>query len=210
MAALLAAVLVSTTAAAPRAARADAPPNDGLYGRWDEDLVLSLGAGPGLTLGREGDPARAALAGSASARFYGAAGPLVAGAWAPSAPPHVFVGAEVRPLFPGLFLLDMSTGNAFFDLFVQSLALELGAAFLVDGERSVGLGVGVAMEVPLVRPDVFAQGLFLRLGMRRIAASSRFQTVEGEGKSHYVLSATLVLSLGVETGMENVETPRYR
>ncbi len=202
-------LLFAALFALPAPAQADRPPNDGLYGRWDEDLVISLGAGAAAPF-EDGDAARGAVAGSASFRFYGAAGPLVAGAWGPSAPYHVFVGAELRPLFPGLFLLDLWTGNAFVDLLVQSLAIELGAAFLVDGEGSAGLGVGLAFEVPLVRPDVFAQGLWLRLGARRIAASSRLESVQGEGSSQYVLQATLVLSLGAETGMENAEPPRYR
>lgn len=204
--ALLSLAMLSATATA----HADAPRGDGLYGRWDEDLVLSFGAGSGVAVGENVDPARAQLVGSASMRFYGAAGPLVAGAWAPSAPQHVFVGVEVRPLFPGVFLLDMSTGRAFVDLFLQSLALELGAAFLVDGERSVGLAFGVAVEVPLVRPDVFGQGFWLRLGMRRIAASSRFQSVEREAESHYVLQASLVISAGIDSGMQNAEPPRFR
>lgn len=203
-------LLLTALLALPAPASADRPPNDGLYGRWDEDLVLSLGAGGALTLGPGSEPPRGALVGSAGLRFYNAAGPLVAGAWAPSAPAHVFVGAELRPLFPGLFLLDMSTNVAFVDLLVQSLALELGAVFLADGEGSAGLGVGLSFEVPLVRPDIFAQGLWLRLGARRIVAPSTFQTVEGAGASHFAFSAALVLALGIESGMESSEPPRYR
>ncbi len=192
---------------APRSASADES-EDGLYGRWDQDLVLALGAGGGATIA-PGDADPVAV-GDVRLRFLGAAGPVVSGAWAPDATPHLFVGAELRPLFPALFLLDYSTNKPFVDLLLQSISVELGAAFLLDGQRSTGFGVGLALEIPLVYPTVFAQGLWLRLGARRVIAPSEWASINGPGRSHWVAMATLVVALGIDAGLEDLEPARYR
>jgi hypothetical protein len=194
-------------AGSPGKASADES-RDGLYGRWDRDLVLALGAGGGATVA--GGDAAPIVAGEARLRFLGAAGPVVSGAWARGAQSHLFVGVELRPLFPALFLLDLSTNRPFVDLLLQSISVELGPAFLLDGHGSTGLGVGLALEVPLIYPTVFAQGLWLRLDARRVLASAEWASINGPTRSHWALMATLVVALGIDAGLVDLEPPRYR
>jgi hypothetical protein len=191
----------------PAAASADES-EDGLYGRWDEDLVLAIGAGGGATFAS--GAADAVAVGDVRLRFLGAAGPVVSAAWAPDAQQHLFVGAELRPLFPALFLLDLSTNRQFVDLLLQSISVELGAAFLLDGHGSTGFGVGLAIDVPLVYPTLFAHGLWLRLGARRVIASSSWESINGPGLSHWVAMATLVVAVGIDAGLVDLEPERYR
>lgn len=91
----------------------------------------------------------------------------------------VATGLEVRPLFLGRFLRGMGTGSAFFDLALDSIGLELGAAFVEPRGRTLGarpqLQAGLGFELPLFAK---AQGLWLgahggaRFGERAFDASS--------------------------------------
>src|SRR5690606_25198391 len=190
------ALAVVLLAASPLSARAE---GDGLYGRWDEDLVVSLGGGGGVSLGGDGAvPVGAAMT---SVRYLGAAGPLVAATLGPDGRRPLVAGAELRPLLPGLFLMNLSTTLPFVDLLLQSIAIELGAAFLLDGAQSVGFGFGLGIEVPLVYPDVFAQGVTLRLGGRRVFASADDQGVDASPTGRWSVLAQLVFSFGVGSGI---------
>lgn len=178
--------LGASAAAGAGAARADGP-GDGLYGRFDGDLALTVGAGGGVR-GRDG-AARGTLVGELRLRIADGAGPFVSGEWSPEGPSQLVVGIELRPLFPSLFLLDRSTGYELLDLVLQSLGLELGAA-LTPLNRGVGVGfvVGGGIEIPFVLPSMWGDGVWLRLGARYLRATPRDQggpEVAGSGYSVY-------------------------
>lgn len=178
------------------ASPASADRGDGAYQRVDRGMTFSLVAGATATSG--GDTWRGGLAAELRARVLDAAGPVVALRWGPEASEYVFFGIELRPLFPALFLLDLSTGNEWFDLFVQSFGVELGAVWWPRDGAGVGLGVGLAIDVPLVLPQRGTfRGLALRLSARRVDGTSTFQSAPEVDRSEWTLIAALSLSLGV-------------
>lgn len=175
-------------------AHAEDGPGDGAYHRLDRPLKFSLSAGPAWQT--NGEASSFGLSVDARARVFNAAGPVVALEWSPERA-YAFVGVEVRPLFPALFLLDLSSGHQWLDLFIQSVGVELGAVFSLDPSRGVGLGAGVSLTVPLVLPSagVFG-GVGLRLAARRVDGTATFQSGPEIDTSEWTLSATLEVVLG--------------
>ena len=172
-------------------------------------MVLSLGGGGAIALGSQ--ESAGALVVEARARIIDTAGPLLSYRWSPRFGGHLFLGAEIRPLWPALFLLDLSTHNEWFDLFLQSIGLEIGAVFLplgqpqkTDLERHVAFGVGVAASLPLLLPTRTSgslRGVFLRLSARHINSSSRFRKLPiRDSTREWMVFATLEISFGINVG----------
>lgn len=185
---------------------------DGLYARWDHGLTLSLGAGAGATwLPGDTDAPRLSIAGEARLLFIDAAGPVVAGRWGRDSGQYVFVGVDVRPLFPALFFLFKSTWREFWDLFLQSLSVELGAAFMLDGHRSVGFAYGFGLGMPIVRPKKALRTVWLRVGGRHVNARPAFvNTPDGVNRSDWTLYGLLSFDFGLAKHLGSWEPPRYR
>jgi hypothetical protein len=183
---------------------------DGLYGRWDRGLTLALGAGGGATwLDRKADPN---VIGEARFLIADAAGLALSGRWGPDSGQHLFLGVDLRPLFPALFFLYKQTWNEFADLLLQSIFFEIGPAFLLDGQRSVGLGVGFGFALPLYRPLRKAmRGLWLRIASRYVNTEPSYRNVQpGADRTQWTLYATLVVRLGFKSKLSRWEPPRYR
>ena len=182
---------------------------DGLYGRWDRPLQLSVGAGPAISWIE--DETHVGLAADLRLMVANMAGVVVASRWAPDAGQYLVVGIGLRPLFPMLFLLDLSIGNEFADLFIQSLYLEVGPAFLLDGNRSVGLAVGFGLSAPLYRPLQGLQGIWLRLGVRHVNVDPSFRDTPNDvDRTEWTLFASLELRFGIKANVRRWEAPRYR
>lgn len=183
-----------------------ASPADGLYGRFDGDLVLSVGVsgGPVFDRGFRGGLVELDL----RARYLDAAGLVVAPAWFhdPAFPlreaiddgaGRLFVGLEVRPFFPARFLLDLWTGSRWTDLLIDSIGVELGVVVGPFGAPGTSDGVafawGAGVELPLLTSDQLAHGLRLRLAVRRVTSRSGDQAgPEGERHSDWTLLTGLV------------------
>jgi len=190
-------------------ARADRS-GDGLYGRWDRGLTLALGAGPGATWIASRN-AEVSLVGEARLLVADVAGLALAGRWGPSAEQHLFVGVDLRPLFPALFFLYKQTWNEIVDLMLQSVFLELGGAFLLDGNQSAGLGVGFGFGVPIYRPLTTLRGLWLRIGARYVNAKpSNRNTPPEVDRSEWTLYLTFVVRLGFKANIAGWEPSRVR
>jgi hypothetical protein len=124
--------------------------HDGVYGRFDGDLFLALGAGAEL-----GQGARAG--GLARALFFHTAGLYFGYARALSGEPALervlLAGAEIRPLFLPRFALDLEGSGPFLDLTLDSLSLGAGVCFASERadhnsalELSLGFGVPLAAK----------------------------------------------------------------
>lgn len=177
---------------APRAARAQEP--DGVYGRLRADAVLSLEAGGGVALLRDG--ARPALAVTARARALDMAGFFLGyeRAFGATRRDAAALGVELRPLMLGRIFTDNERGPRWLDLTVDSLGLEMGAALLQPGEAwRAGAGVafvlGTGVDLPLAwsRGD----GLLLRVGVRWTHA--RAWDAQGPGDDADTVAFTLNL-----------------
>ncbi|MGD8317084.1 MAG: hypothetical protein PVH21_07890 [Myxococcales bacterium] len=199
-------VVVFCSAAAPASAQRR---GDGLYGRWDRAWTLELGAGGGATwLEHEPDPN---VIGEARFLIADVAGIALAGRWGPHSGQHLFLGVDLRPLFPALFFLYKQTWNEFTDLVLQSVFFEIGPAFLLDGEQSTGLGVGFGLSLPLYRPLTTVEGLWLRIASRYVNADPSHRNTEPTSvRTQWTLYATFVVRLGFKSNLSKWEPPRYR
>lgn len=200
-------MVVALLLGAAATARADG--GDGLYGRFDGDLVLSAGLGGGVTLGDEGGATGLV---DLRARFLDTGGLVLAPQLGPGGALRVVAGVEVRPLFPALFLLGAWTGSAFWDLLIDSVGFELGVAVdrVADDERGVGLMLGFGLDVPLLLPDGDAEGLFLRLAARHVRAGEWDLNGPAGGASDWMLHAVLTFRGLTSLGLATREPPRFR
>lgn len=187
---------------------------DGVYRRFDHDLMLTFGVGGGIVLADEDEPA---LVLDLRARVIDAGGLVLSYRHAPESKNQIFVGFELKPLWPALFLTSNSTGREWLDLFLQSIGVELGVAMMPigddDAKTGYGLGIGVSLEVPLSLPSK-TSGAFhraaLRLAARRVDATrSYLGTDDGRDRSEWSLLATLQIVVGVGANT-HAEPPRYR
>ncbi len=213
---LFIATMAATALLAPSLAAASE--GDGFYGRWDHDFTLSAGLGGGVAF--LGNDETAAVTGDLRLRIADAAGPVIAGRWAPNARDYLFFGVEIRPLFPMLPLIGLATGDEFWDLTLQSLSVDIGAAVLpLAGDTGVGLGVGIALSVPVVLPAWagrtrglrWGQGIWIRWAARFVDASSSYQAAPSGGDGdEWMISASLILKMGLGSGTSSWEPARYR
>jgi hypothetical protein len=199
-------VLILTTFSASASAQRG---GDGLYGRWDRGLTLALGAGGGATwLDGKADPN---VVGEARFLIADTAGVVLSGRWGPDSGQHLFLGVDLRPLFPALFFLYKQTWNEFADLLLQSIFFEIGPTFLLDGDRSVGLGVGFGFALPLYRPLTTVRGLWLRIATRYVNADPSYRNTQPiEDRTQWTLYGTFVVRLGFRSKLGSWEPPRYR
>ena len=159
-------VVVAVLTLAGGTARADDAAFDPAYGRVDGDIDLVLGVGGAVA--PRGPRAEAEV----RVRYLETAGLFatyeggVLGST--SEPQRVFTGGlELRPMFLLRWLKGHETGNARFDLAVDSVGLELGA--LVEEPEGAGRAwrggfeVGLGVEVPILEgatgPWVGVRGL---------------------------------------------------
>jgi hypothetical protein len=145
------AVAAAALAVTPRAARA--ADTDTSYGRVQGDLGIVVGAGATVA---DGGPR---AEGEMRLRYLETAGVFATYEDGPALrsgaePRRVFAtGLEVRPLFLFRWLKGHETSREFFDLLVDSMGIELGAAFVQPSGTSFqsrpALQAGLMVEVPL-------------------------------------------------------------
>lgn len=171
---------------------AEADPGDGLYGRLDGDVDLSLAAGGAVA---HDGPVAVALV---RALFLGTAGAYATYTDALDAPRDVrrslSLGAEVRPLLLPRFGTDRERGPALLDLTIDSIAFGLGAYSFATRDagfsRTPGLELTTGFDVPL---GVDATGLWLGV---RGAARWRPSDFAGEAPGAGERGGLLLLTLG--------------
>jgi len=144
---------VATVALALSAHVARADETDGAYGRLDGDLLLQGSAGVALALGGPhiAVDVRALYLSTAGiyARYTDACGQRNA-----AFERDVATGVEVRPLFLGRWAQDKEKGPPRFDLLLDSLSFQFGAAWQQkQGLAFVALPafeIGIGFEFPLL------------------------------------------------------------
>ena len=208
---LRAALLCLAVVCAPNRADADGR-GDGLYARWDRGVTLSVGAGAGATwIESDDDSPKLSVVGAARLLFIDAAGPVIAGRWAPDDGQYLFLGVDIRPLFPALFFLYKASWREFWDLLLQSVSVELGAAFMMDGERSAGFSYGFSLGLPLSLPKKALRVMWLKIGARRVNLDPNFRnTSDAINLSEWTLYGLLAFDFGVVKHLGSWEPPRYR
>lgn len=126
---------------------------DTSHGRIDGDVSasLALGAAFGPRAPRAAFDLRLRYLWTAGVFATYEDGPLIG---ATSEPRRAFAGGiELRPLFLAKWLQGKETGNAYVDLTIDSLGLELGAVFLQPMGTSFGskpgLQAGLGVQIPI-------------------------------------------------------------
>jgi hypothetical protein len=143
---------LGATLVAPRAAYAKGTVGDASHGRFDGDVAIAGAAG--MTVGPRGPRAGADV----RLRYLSTAGLFASYEDGPltgsKAEPRraLAVGLELRPLFLARWATGREIGMPRLDLFIDSLALELGAVFAQPegaafGGRA-GLQAGLGLELP--------------------------------------------------------------
>lgn len=189
-------------------ARAQYEPS--IYGRLDNDLVLTGAVGGGVALN---DRVHPDPTGSASielrARLVDMAGLMLAAEWRPEGDSRIILAADVRPLFLARWILGGSLHRAYLDLLLDSIGIDVGAAFgPLDPDFGVAFVIGFGLDVPLyIGPH--ADGLFLRLGARHVTAGVTDQSAPRGGTSDWLIYAALGGRFSVASGIVSWEPERY-
>jgi hypothetical protein len=189
-------------------ATAGAQDGDGSYGRLEQDMMFSLGAGGGAVLDGASD---GALLFELRARYLDMVGVVVAPEWRIDVSGRLILAVELRPLWPIRFFLNGFSGNEWLDLFIESISVEVGAALLPLGDGiGAGLALGLGLDVPILVPSIFADGLMLHLGARHVRAGAADQAGPATGAiSDWLFYAALTVKFGADLGLVGRELSRY-
>lgn len=184
--------------------RARAQGGDGLYGRWNQDLTVSVGVSAAFT-----DRGEGAVLAPVHLRYLDFVGLTLTPTWAWDADLTLWTGFEIRPLFPSLFLSDASLRTAFWDRLVQSLAFQMGPEFGTNRHHrlTTAWSLGTSVDVPIVFPSGGIAGLALTLAARHTLRSSNHiggGPVRG-GDSRWLFSAGLTWRFGIPLGLVSRE-----
>ena len=189
------------------AAQADAPrEGDGVYGRLDDDVVLSAALGTGAAFFGDG-----AWVGTLElrARYLDSAGVFVAPEVRLYADPRILLGVDFRPLFFARLFRGLSATDEWSDLVLDSIGLDLGVVLVPIGDHTgAGLVLAAGIDFPLAVER--GTGLFLRLGTRWAHAL----LADRNGPPESVSDLSVFLALGwrfaVDAGIATDEPPRWR
>jgi hypothetical protein len=126
---------------------------DGVYGRFDGDLDLSIAAGAAVLWGGSGGAAVARALFLDTAGIYAAYNDAFGNA--SSGPPRSFaLGIGMRPLFLPRWGLDLDRGPAILDLTLDAITIDLGVLWSSDAQGRFtdrpGLELAIGTEVPLI------------------------------------------------------------
>jgi hypothetical protein len=144
---------IGMVAASPARAEEARTMTDGVYGRFDGDLDLSIAGGGSVIRGGSGGAAvvRALFLGTAGmyAAYNDALGSATKG------PVRSFaLGVGIRPLFLPRWGSDLERGPAIVDLTLDAFTLDLGVLWPSDSEghftHSPGIELALGTEVPLL------------------------------------------------------------
>lgn len=182
---------------------------DGAYGRLSSDLTLEAALGGGATFDALGTSGAATL--ELRARYLDMAGVMVGAEWRPEGASRVLVMADVRPIFLGRFLLGASLFDRYWDLFFDSIGIDLGVAVApLDDSVGAALAIGFGFDIPLVFFGEGIDGIALRLYGRHVASLPSDRLGPNGGMNDWIAGAALVFRASVTTGLPAWEPPRYR
>jgi hypothetical protein len=125
--------------------------DDGAFGRLDGDLELDIGAGPAFASGGPALGVDLAAIYLSAAGIYGYYTDAL-GSKGADVVRSIAAGAELRPLFLGRYAKNLEEGPPRLDLFIDSIALGVGAFWHVArGEAIVsdpGLELALSIDFP--------------------------------------------------------------
>lgn len=199
---LVAGLLFVAIAASAESSSAQYDQGDGVYGRLNDDTILSYGAGFGL-----GSDANQIFLADIRARYLDSAGVVVAPEIGTNGEPAIAVAVDVRPLFLGKFFTGNFSGRSWLDLTVDSIGVELGSWFgPLDRGTGVAFIAGGGIDSPLGADG--SSGLWLRLSARWFYAHERDLMSPEEEKSTVVVAIVLYFRSAADFGIASWELRR--
>lgn len=214
----LVSMLASLACATPALAqvRTERTSDDGVWGRFGSDLVLSIGANAGIGLG---DPVLSARGSSDPTfsldlelrlRVIDTAGIVLAPEWRPDGASRLIAAVDLRPIFLARFLFGFGSGDRYVDLFLDSIGLDLGATiFAPDGRVAVAWAIGFGADVPLWVPPEITGALALRLAARWTGAGSADVWGPNRAVDDWTIHAGLLVRFHANVGLASWEPARY-
>ena len=176
---------------------------DGVYGRFEGDLDLRLGAGVAVA---KGGPQ---LAASVSALYMSTAGLYVhytdaLGSEGPAVIRSIAAGVALEPLFLGRYALDLEHGPPRLDLLLDSLSLQMGAfwdlprdgVFARDPGFEFAVGFGFPILAQATGPVVGVRGA-LRFGAPALAGEANGNIIDKGALLSITLSWRHVLPVNI-------------
>lgn len=198
-------LLATLAIALPLSAKAQ---GDAVHGRLDGDLVLEAGLGGGVAV-ESGSVVGSGLL-DLRVRYLGMAGVMLGGELRPEGSSRTFVGIDLRPVWLARFLIGASLHDRYWDLFFDSIGLDLGVALTpLTDEVGAALMVGFGADVPILFFDEGGAGMSLRLFGRHVAALSTDRYGPTNGANDWVAGALLVIRGLASTGLPAWEPLRY-
>ncbi|WP_437281910.1 hypothetical protein WME90_15545 [Sorangium sp. So ce375] len=186
----LASVAALVALAAASTAHAE---GDGAYGRLDGDVELRAGAGASFANGGPALCAQGAAAYLSTAGLYAHYTDALSADGAPVAR-SIASGVFIQPLFLGRYASDLERGGPWLDLFIDSVALGVGAFWEAPPGAGLaaepGLELSLSLDVPLLDD---ATGPFLGL---RGALRFRGPELSGDESRRDAQRALLAVTLG--------------
>ncbi len=209
----LVSIVASPALAQVRTERAS---DDGVWGRFGSDLVLSIGANAGVGLG---DPVVSARGSSDPTfsldvelrlRVIDTAGIVIAPEWRPDGASRLIAAIDLRPVFLARFLFGFTSGDRYVDLFLDSLGFDLGATiFAPDGRVAVAWAIGFGADVPLWVPPEITGAVALRLAARWTGAGTADVWGPNRAVDDWTIHAGLLVRFYANVGLANWEPARY-
>lgn len=185
-------------------APASALAQDGVYGRLRGDLVLSVEVLGGASSRAAGTHALGSVA--VRARYLDMTGVALGYDRSFGGERHdaLWAAVDFRPVFLARFAYDLARGPRWLDLMLDSIGVELGAAWIRPGEAlqnggGFGLVVGTGVELPLAWSN--GRGLTLRLAARWIDAPAYNAQGTGASDGAFEFGGGLVLRTITRAGL---------
>jgi hypothetical protein len=106
--------------------------------------------------------------------------------------------------------MNLSLGDRFWDLLLDSIGIDLGVALVpLDEDIGAALAIGFGLDVPLVFFGEGYEGISLRLAGRHVAALPTDRLGPDDGINDWLAMAAIVVRGSVSTGLPSWERPRY-
>lgn len=180
---------------------------DGAYGRLTGDLTLEAALGGGAAFEQE---VRGAATLELRARYLDVAGLFAGLELRGDGASRVLFGADLRPIFLARFLLNASLHDRYWDVFIDSIGIDLGVAIVpLDELAGAALAIGFGADVPLVFFGEGYEGISLRLAGRHVAALATDRFGPDGGVNDWLAMASIVVRGSVATGLPSWEPRPY-
>jgi hypothetical protein len=196
-------VVIASICASAHLCFAQSREGDGVYGRFDNDTIVSGGAGVGIST-----HANEIVTIDLRARYLDSAGFVLAPEFQTNGDVAIAAAIDIRPFFLGRFLTNTFSGISWVDLVIDSIGVEIGSwVGPMSDEVGAALLLGGGVDLPLGADG--GSGLWLRLGARWIYTGNADLAAPQQEKSKVLFFAVLYYRGSVDLRLAPWESSGY-